>query len=126
MTVLTEDCIRENPLLTLVDQENLGQELNFVDITVDLKLSLPAYTCQSGLAQKKEVKFSLGHDSLIGSQMPLTSTYDALKYELSIKFKSNIFDYKEGSTLKLTLVASARTVNTDYMVNVYLNPLAWC
>jgi hypothetical protein len=72
------------------------------------------------------MKFSLGHDSLIESQMPLTSTYDALKYELTIKFKTGILDYKEGSTLKLTLVASARTVNSDYMVSVYLNPLAWC
>ena len=62
------------------------------------------------------MKFSLGHDSLIGSQMPLT--YDALKYELTIKFKTSIFDYKEGSTLKLKLVASARTVNTEYMVSV--------
>ncbi len=58
--------------------------------------------------------------------MPLTATYDALKYELSIKFKPSILDFKEGSTLKLTLVASARTVNVDYLVNVYLNPLAWC
>lgn len=72
------------------------------------------------------MKFSLGHDSLIGSQMPLTFTYDALKYELTIKFKTSIFDCKEGSTLQLKLVASARTVNADYMVNVYLNPLVWC
>ena len=126
MTVLTEDCLKRNPLLSLVEQKNLAQELDFVDIAVDLKLSLPAYTCQSELALKKEMKFSLRLDSLIGSQVPYSTSYDAFTYELTIKFKPSILQYKQGSVLKLILVASARTVNTDYTVNIKLDPLAWC
>jgi len=72
------------------------------------------------------MKFSLALDSLFGSQLPFTTTYDAFTYELAIKFKYSILKYKKGSNLKLTLVASARTVNTDYTVNIKLNPLAWC
>jgi hypothetical protein len=82
MIVLTENCVQQNPLLTLVDPSNLSQELTLVNIAEELKLSLPAYTCQSAFAQKKDMKFSLILDSLTSSQMPVTSNYDPISYSL--------------------------------------------
>jgi len=63
--------------------------------------------------------FSIVLDSQVGA-MPVKWTYDAKNYELNLKFNRNVLNYK---SLKFSLVAKARSVNSDYKIQVNLSPL---